>query len=210
MYLKKLISYKCHCFLFKIDKRLFLHFVLVTLLILTLISYYSEDSWKPQIFKVSEGFHHPKGFYDKKPTFSWCFPVENSIHSQSGHPIFSAYGILLLPYKTEIWNSKKTSTNKFSSECTDAATVMLWELYLRIGVVEILKDNSDMMKKLISYHETNTEKSMPNAFSFCDWPLPYSYLDDGIGKRHGDTPKEIDDRANYRRSLALTLIAENV
>ena len=178
MYLKKLISYNCHCFLFKIDKGLFLHFVLVTLLILTLVSCNSEGFWKPQTLKVSEGFHDPIGFYDKKPTFSWRLPVNNSISSQSAYRIVAASDSLLLPYNADIWDSKKTSANKstwikYEGNELNSRKKVFWQVqcwdqsdnasnWSNIAHFELgLLNNEDWKAKWISLPKNSTIDSTP-------------------------------------------------
>ncbi|MBN2163114.1 MAG: family 78 glycoside hydrolase catalytic domain [Pontiellaceae bacterium] len=82
----------------------------------------------------------------------------------------------------------------------DAATFVPWEVYVRSGDVEVLKDNFEMMEKLIGwYRAESVDHLLPRIGGFGDWLQPYPQ---GTGC-HGDTPSSLLGAAYYARGAKI-------
>ncbi|GEA12938.1 alpha-L-rhamnosidase [Alteromonas sp. KUL49] len=84
---------------------------------------------------------------------------------------------------------------------SDAAVTIPWDVYWRTGDVQILRDNYDMMKRWITYHEGQLEEGISTMWTVGDWLQPYSTREDS---RRGETDHSLISTAFYARSLDIT------
>lgn len=92
-----------------------------------------------------------------------------------------------------------------SSGWADAATIIPWEIYFRTGDKEVLKENYEMMKRLVGFYSSKANEHIADVRSFRDWLQPYSKSD-----RKGDTPQDLIGTAYYARSIDMTIKAARV
>ncbi|MGB6220303.1 family 78 glycoside hydrolase catalytic domain [Haloferula sp.] len=88
----------------------------------------------------------------------------------------------------------------------DAAFVIPWELYLRTGDLDVLREFYPMMKKRVGYYTAKAKDGIvdePNSFG--DWLQPKSYGTKSIGKddRSGETSTRILATCYYAYGASL-------
>lgn len=66
----------------------------------------------PHTLSLSEGFHHPIGFYDPQPTFSWRLPADSEANHQSAYRIVVGKAVDNLPDTAEYWDSGKVNSEQ--------------------------------------------------------------------------------------------------
>lgn len=98
-----------------------------------------------------------------------------------------------------------------SSGWGDAATIIPWELYMATGDMAILKDNYEMMKRWVDYHQSQSHNLVSTMQTFGDWLQPFPADDvPGNNKNRGDTDFSLIGTAYFARSVELTLKAAKV
>jgi alpha-L-rhamnosidase len=87
----------------------------------------------------------------------------------------------------------------------DAATIIPWEVYVRTGDIEVLRDNYSMMKKLVGWYDEQAVNGLsPNAKGYGDWLQPYAE------NKRGETPQPLIQTAFHGRSCQLLALAARV
>lgn len=84
---------------------------------------------------------------------------------------------------------------------SDAAVTIPWDTYMRVGDVNILADNYDLMTGWIEYHQTHLTNGISSMSTVGDWLQPYSTRKDN---RRGHASHELISTAFYARSVELT------
>ncbi|WAJ71700.1 alpha-L-rhamnosidase [Catenovulum adriaticum] len=75
----------------------------------------------------------------------------------------------------------------------DVAVIIPWELYLLNGDKQFLRDNYDMIKGWLDFHNSRSENYISSLRGFKDWLQPYA--------KKGQTPQYLISTAYYARSL---------
>ena len=105
------------------------------------------------------------------------------------------------------WTVPDSRGNKIaSSGWGDVGTIIPWKIYMRTGDKRFLKDNFDMMKQWVGYHQKKSKNYISNMMSFSDWLQPYP----DSGKNTGDTSRNLIGTAFFARSAKLTAQAAKV
>ena len=100
--------------------------------------------------------------------------------------------------------------NRVSSGWGDAAVVIPWEIYFRTGDINILKENFDMMKKWVNFHESEATDYISAMNSYSDWLQPYPSTNDRKKSNFGDTPMNFISTAYFAYAAKLTQQAAEV
>ena len=89
----------------------------------------------------------------------------------------------------------------------DVAVISPWDVYVRTGNREILKDNYDMMQRWTAAYAREANDFIVHRKGFCDWLQPYPQNED---TRRADTPPEVIATAYFGRCTALMAQAATV
>lgn len=84
---------------------------------------------------------------------------------------------------------------------SDAAVTIPWDTYNRVGDINILADNYNMMTRWINYHQTHLTDGISSMSTVGDWLQPYSQRKDN---RRGHASHELISTAFYARSVEIT------
>lgn len=82
----------------------------------------------------------------------------------------------------------------------DVATVVPWEVYVRTGDLNVLRENYDLMKKHVAYYTVHAHNHILDVDTYGDWLQPYP----GKGGTKGDTPRDLIGTAYWAHSADLT------
>lgn len=82
---------------------------------------------------------------------------------------------------------------------SDAATIIPWELYLRTGDINVLRENFDMMRRWVGWYEKEAKEGVVDVDAYGDWLQPYQK--DPHNK--GDTPRDLVGTAYFAYSAEL-------
>ena len=93
-------------------------------------------------------------------------------------------------------------TYKPSVGWADAATVIPWTIYQHTGDKNILRENYEMMLKLIRFYMADSKREKTAFSSFGDWLQPFSHQINDT--RRGDTSVELIHLAYFIRSVEIT------
>ncbi len=105
------------------------------------------------------------------------------------------------------WTVPDSRGNKIaSSGWGDVGTIIPWKIYMRTGDVGFLKDNFDMMKAWVGYHQKKSKQYISNMMSFSDWLQPFPES----GDNKGDTSRNLIGTAFFAQSAKLTAYAAKV
>ncbi len=91
---------------------------------------------------------------------------------------------------TPSWKSTRFTSPGWGDVCV----VVPWEVYVRSGNIEILRDNYDTMKKWVAYYNDLADNYLVKHHGYGDWLQPYS-----SNGSHGDTDSDLIATAYFGR-----------
>ncbi|MBN2063975.1 MAG: family 78 glycoside hydrolase catalytic domain, partial [Sedimentisphaerales bacterium] len=91
---------------------------------------------------------------------------------------------------TPSWQSTRFTSPGWGDVCV----VVPWEVYVRSGNIEILRDNYDTMKKWVAYYNDLADNYLVKHHGYGDWLQPYS-----SNGSHGDTDSDLIATAYFGR-----------
>lgn len=84
---------------------------------------------------------------------------------------------------------------------SDAAVIIPWEVYCSTGNKDVLSENYDMIKRWVSYHQSQSDNYISYMKSVGDWLQPFAT---GADPRRGDTPQPLISTAYFAHAAWLT------
>ena len=80
----------------------------------------------------------------------------------------------------------------------DVIVTAPWDIYVRTGDIQILKDNYDAMKKWVAVYQRESKNFIPKTKGFGDWLQPYTKSDN-----KGDTAQDLIATAYFGRDARI-------